>query len=199
MVHRAVVTAADRCWFDRKPVTGVARTIIDCAVLLDQEALDGLVDAAIGRGLTNYRKIRAAWERAGPVRGADRLKAALAPYTGGAEPGSEKEAHVLRVFSRWGLPAPVTQYKIRDENGRFLAKVDFAWPPWRFGLEYYGDEFHAPRAWARDDRRVAGIERMRWRIEESDRGDLRPSATRLRKMLLFVLLQPPLHAQDRAA
>jgi len=191
VVHHATVASADRCLFERMPVTGVARTVVDCAVLLDQAALDGLVDAAIGRGLTTYRKVRAAWERAGPVRGAGRLRASLAPYEAGARPGSEREAHVLRVLSRWGLPAPETQYVIRDANGRFLARVDFAWPDWRFGLEYYGDEFHPPRAWARDDRRLARIEAMQWRIEEADRGDFRPSAVRLRMCLLEVLGQPP--------
>ena len=200
VVHHATVVPADRCWFDRVPVTSVARTIVDCAVLLDQATLDGLVDAATGRGLTTYRKIKAAWNRAGPIRAADRLTAALSPYTGGAEPRSEKEAHVLRVLHSWGLPPPVTQFVIRDENGRFLAKVDFAWPAWRFGLEYKGDEFHSPRAWPRDDRRLARIEAIAWRIEESDRFDLRPSATRLRSLLTEVLGQPPLwgHPETQA-
>jgi hypothetical protein len=199
VVHHATVASADRCRFNRVPVTGVARTIVDCAILVDQAALDGLVDAAIGRGLTTYRKIRAAWARAGPVRAADRLTAALAPYTGGAEPRSEKEAHIVRVFHHWGLAPPVTQYVIRDENGRFLAKVDFAWPAWRFGLEYKGDEFHPPRAWARDDRRLARIEAIAWRIEESDRFDLRPSATRLRALLTSVLGRPPFPGKDAVA
>jgi hypothetical protein len=191
VVHHATVASADRCRFNGVATTSVARTIVDCAVLLDQETLDRLVDTAIGRNLTTYRKIKAAWTRAGPVRAADRLTAALAPYTGGAEPRSEKEAHVLRVLYTWGLPPPVTQYVIRDEDGRFLAKVDFAWPAWRFGLEYKGDEFHPPRAWARDDRRLARIEAIAWRIEESDRFDLRPSSTRLRTLLRGVLSQPP--------
>ena len=199
IVHHATVAPADRCWFDRVPTTGVARTIVDCAILLDQATLDGLVDAAIGRNLTTYRKIRAAWNRAGPVRAADRLTAALAPYTGGAEPRSEKEAHVLRVLHQWGLPPPVTQHVIRDENGRFLAKVDFAWAPWRLGLEYKGDEFHPPRAWARDDRRLARIEAVAWRIEESDRFDLRPSATRLRTLLTELLRHPPPFPPDDAS
>ena len=195
LVHHSTVAGADRCRFDRVPVTSVARTIVDCATLLGQATLEGLVDAAIGRGLTSYRKIMAAWSRAGPVRAADRLTAALAPYTGGAEPRSEKEAHVLRVFSTWGLPSPVTQYEIRDKNGRLLAKVDFAWPAWRLGLEYLGDEFHSPRAWARDDRRLARIVAVAWRIEESDRFDLRPSATRLRALLTDLLSQPPFSAE----
>jgi hypothetical protein len=198
VVHHATVASADRCRFDRVPVTGVARTIVDCASLVDQATLDGLVDAAIGRNLTSYRRIMAAWRRAGPVRAADRLTAALAPYTGGAEPRSEKEAHVLRVIQHWGLPPPVTQYEISDEDGRFLAKVDFAWPAWRFGLEYLGDEFHPPRAWGRDHRRLARIEAAAWRIEEVDRFDLRPSSARLRTLLTEVLGRPPLPADDGA-
>ena len=101
-----------------------------------------------------------------------------------------KEAHVLRLFHQWGLPAPQCQYVIRDENGRFLARVDFAWPAWRFGLEYLGDEFHPPRRWMFDDRRIGRIERVGWRIELADRGDTRPSSTRLRSQLTAVLLQP---------
>ena len=190
VVHHATVDSADRCRFQRVPTTRLGRTIIDCAPLLDQAALDGLVDAAIGRGLSRYGQIRAAQVRAGRVRGGDRLMAALAPYAGGARPRSEKEAHILRLFHSWGLPSPECQYVIRDERGRFVAKVDFGWVPWRFGLEYDGDEFHSPRRWAHDDRRQASIERLSWRIERADRGDLRPSATRLRTLLTGVLLRP---------
>lgn len=188
-VHHATVTAADRCRMQRLPATGVARTVLDCAAVLDQEALDAMVDAALGRNLTSYRRIRAAWDRAGKVRGGRGIEAAISPFAGSVRLGSEKEAHVLRLFHQWGLPAPVCQYEIRDENGRFLARVDFAWPAWRFGLEYLGDEPHAPRRWGRDDRRFRGLERVMWRIELADRGDVRPSSTRLRRLLIGVLGQ----------
>jgi hypothetical protein len=184
VIHHATVDSSDRCRFQRFPTTAVARTIVDCAALLDQAALDGL-DAAIGRGLCRYRQIRAARRHAGRVKGGDRLTAALGPYAGGARPRSEKEAHVLRLFHNWGLPPPECQYVIRDERGRFLAKVDFAWVPWRFGLEYDGDEFHSPRRWAHDDRRLARIEQTHWRIERADRHDTRP------------LVTPPEDAPDR--
>jgi hypothetical protein len=189
-VHHATVAAADRCRLERLPTTGVARTVLDCAALLDQEALDAMVDAALGRNLTTYRRIRAAWDRAGKVRGGRRIEAAISPFEGNVRMGSEKEAHVLRRFHEWGLPAPVCQYEIRDENGRFLARVDFGWPAWRFGLEYLGDEPHAPRRWGRDDRRLRRIEDVGWRIEQADRGDVRPSSTRLRALLVGVLGRP---------
>lgn len=79
---------------------------------------------------------------------------------------------------------------IRDERGRFVAKVDFGWPECRFGLEYLGDEYHSPRRWGHDDRRLDSVRALNWRIEESDRGDFRPSATRLPTLLRSVLRQP---------
>jgi hypothetical protein len=187
VVHHATVSTADRCRLERLPATGVARTIVDCAALLDQEALDVLVDAALGRNLATYRRVRAAFERAGRVRGGPLLEAAISPFSANVRLGSEKEAHVLRRFHQWGLPAPVCQYEIRDATGRFLARVDFAWPAWRFGLEYEGDEPHAPRRWGRDDRRLRRVEDVGWRIEQADRGDLRPSSTRLRALLVDAL------------
>jgi hypothetical protein len=171
------------------PTTGVARTIVDCAALLDQETLDDLVDAALGRNLTTYRRVRAAWERAGHVRGGRRLDAAISPFSGCIRLGSEKEARVLRRFHQWGVPPPVCQYRICDDYGRFLAQVDFAWPASLFALEYEGDEHHAPRRWGTDDRRLRRVEELGWRIEEADRGDMRPSAARLRTLLLDLLGQ----------
>jgi len=187
VVHHATVTAADRCRFDRLPVTGVARTIVDCAALVDQEALNLLVDAALGRNLTSYNRIRAAWERAGRVRGGRRLEVAIAPFSANVRLGSEKEAQALRRFHEWGVPPPVCQYNIRDDKGRFVARIDFAWPDHRFGLEYLGDEFHPPRRWAWDDRRFRAVEATGWRLDLGDRFDLRPSSTRLRDRLLGIL------------
>ena len=188
MVHHATVVAADRCRFDRLPVTGVARTIVDCAGVLDQQALNDLVDAALGRNLTSYRRITAAWERAGRVRGGRLLNEAISPFSGNTRLGSEKEARALRRFEEWGVPPPVCQYVIRDAKGRFLARVDFAWPERRFGLEYLGDEPHAPRRWGHDEQRLRAVEaEVGWRLELADRFDIRPSATRLRDLLMGVL------------
>ena len=190
VIHHATVSNADRCRVEQMPTTGVARTVVECAALLDQDALNGMVDAAFGRGLSTYGRVRAAWERAGRVRGGDLLDEALAPYTADVRLGSEKEAHVMRRLHQWGVPPPVRQYRIHDQNGRFLAQVDFAWPAWRFGLEYDGDEPHPPRRWALDDARLARLEALGWRIEQADRNDLRPSSTRLRALLFQVLCQP---------
>jgi hypothetical protein len=189
-VHHATIESADRCVVADLPATTVARTLIDCAAQLGPSALNRLVDAAVGRSLVSPGRLRAAQRRAGPILGSARLSAALEPYTAGADPGSVAESHVLRLFSSWGLPAPETQYVIRDGRGRFVARVDFAWPRWRLALEYDGDEAHPPRAWAADDRRQERMEDLGWRVERADRGDLRPSATRLRTLLTSLLTEP---------
>jgi very-short-patch-repair endonuclease len=100
------------------------------------------------------------------------------------------ESHVLRLLAAWGLPAPECQHVIRDGRGRFVAKVDFAWPRWRLVLEYDGDEVHTPRDWEADDDRQGRIEALGWRVERADRGDLRPSSSRLCALLTSLLTQP---------
>jgi hypothetical protein len=188
VVHHATVPSADRCRFGGLWITGVARTVVDCAGLFEQQALNDLVDAAIGRNLTSYRRVRAAWDRAGRIRGGRLLEAAIEPFSANVRLDSEKEALALRRFKEWGVPLPVCQYKIRDAKGRFLGRVDFAWPERRFGLEYLGDEPHAPRWWGDDERRLRAMESgVGWRFELADRFDMRPSSTRLRDLLLGVL------------
>jgi len=191
VVHHAQVGAPDRARADGIEATGVGRTLVDCAAVLGQPALNSLVDAAFGKGLCAYGRVMEAWRRAGRLRGGALLTAALAPYTGGAEPGSVKAAHVLRRIYDWGLPMPLCEYVIRDAHGGFVAQVDFIWLPWWLILEYDGDEFHGPRRWAVDDAVQAELEGLGYRVERADRFDLRPSSTRLHHRLSSVLSRPP--------
>jgi len=164
---------------------------VDCAAVLTQKGLNDLVDAAFGKGLCGFEATMNAWERAGHVRGGDRLEAALAPYTTGPRPGSVGAAHVLRKICEWGLPRPLCEYEIYDEHGEWIATVDFAWPAWRFLLEYDGRVAHGPRRLRLDAQRQVAIETIGWRLERADRFDARPSSTRLRDLLTPILGQPP--------
>jgi hypothetical protein len=74
VVHHARIDLADRGRFDGIEATTVARTIVDCAAVLGQGAVNGLVDAAFGKGLCAYPRVTEARRRAGPVRGGARLK-----------------------------------------------------------------------------------------------------------------------------
>jgi hypothetical protein len=129
IVHHARVGATDRGRCEGIDTITVGRTIVDCAAVLGQGALNSLVDAAIGRGLCSYGEAMDAWRRAGRVRGGALLEAALSPYSGGARPGSVKAAHVLRRICDWGLQKPLCEHEIRDAHGGFVARVDFIWLP----------------------------------------------------------------------
>jgi len=112
-------------------------------------------------------------------------------WVSGVRPGSPGEAKAFRCFQRWGLPLPERQYAIHDEDGNFVAQVDFTWPERKALLEYDGEEHHGPRRWKLDAEREARLGALGWTIERADRFDLRPSSTRLRRALAEIL-GPPL-------
>jgi hypothetical protein len=179
VVHHGVIDAVDRERYSGLNATALCRTLVDCAVVLDQKALNKLVDAAFGKRLCTYPAVLHAWERASPVRNGSRLEAALAPYALGARPVGVAASQVLRRICEWQLPMPVCEYEIRDQHGEWVATVDFAWPAWWFVLEYDGRENHGLRQRRFDRRRQAAVEALGYRVERADSDDLRPSSLRL--------------------
>jgi hypothetical protein len=153
VVHWARLDPADVCFVGGIPCTRSARTVVDCAGLLDYEALCEMVDRALCRRKVASRAM------------------------------SEAEMRLIRRLVEWGFPMPERQIKIFDYDGHLVGKVDCGWRDVRFGFEYEGGEYHGPRRWGADDRREDRIEALGWRIEPVDKFDLRPSSTRLRALL----------------
>jgi very-short-patch-repair endonuclease len=84
-----------------------------------------------------------------------------------------------------GLPAPVAQYVV-EHRGRFVARVDLAWPEFRLALEYDGLWHAEPGQFARDRQRLNGLTAAGWRVVFATAADLhRPAAllARLRTAL----------------
>ena len=48
------------------------------------------------------------------------------------------EMRTVFMLYRGGVPAPMPQYEIRDENGAVVARLDFAWPELGVWLEFDG-------------------------------------------------------------
>jgi very-short-patch-repair endonuclease len=61
-----------------------------------------------------------------------------------------------------GAPTPVPQYEVRDDNGRFLARVDLAYPQWRIALEYEGDHHRERAQFRRDIARLNALRQAGW-------------------------------------
>lgn len=74
-----------------------------------------------------------------------------------------------------GLPTPIPQYEIFDDDGVFLARVDFAWPELRVVAEADGEEKYIgdTRAiLAREKYRIDRLIELGWRVVRWSWGDL---------------------------
>ena len=76
-----------------------------------------------------------------------------------AESPMESRTRVLVV--RGGCPVPVCQYEVW-ERGRFVARLDMAWPEWKVALEYDGHDHAASDRRGRDADRHRELRRLGW-------------------------------------
>ncbi len=164
------------------PVTTPLRTALDlCRTRpLDDAVVD--LDRFLGGGSVDLAAVRSA---AAGLTGRDcrhvRSVAALADGLA----GSPQETRLRLLLARAGVPAPVAQFVIRD-GGRFIARVDFAWPQYRLALEYDG-AWHGDPAQFRADRvRLNGITSAGWRTVFATAADIRRPADLLGRLDRFL-------------
>ncbi|HWG98036.1 MAG TPA: DUF559 domain-containing protein [Pilimelia sp.] len=83
-----------------------------------------------------------------------------------AEPLSESpmETRLRLVVVEHGLPRPVAQHEVRDRQGRFVARVDLAYPRLRLALEYEGDHHRERRAFRHDLARLNALRAAGWTV-----------------------------------
>jgi hypothetical protein len=114
------------------------------------------LDRAENVGLVTQTSVRHTLERLGRQgrNGAGVLRGLLDLHEARlAEPESEMETRVFQILRRNGFPEPVPQYEIRD-RGRFVARVDAAYPELKIAIEYDSDLHHSGREkLARDNER----------------------------------------------
>ena len=83
------------------------------------------------------------------------------------------------LLHRSALPRPVAQHRVR-QAGRFVARLDFAWPAYRVGLEYEG-AWHTTRI-AEDRRRIEALQAAGWRVLFVTAADLHSPARLLARI-----------------
>ena len=183
-VHRSPLRPVDRRVVDGIPVTTVARAIVEVARTCSADALAELVDDACCQRLADAGAISRALARAGtPWRGGAAVEAALAVWVEGIEPGSPAEVRLLRQSLAWGFDGAVLQHEVRDGTGRFVARLDVAWPQRLVALEYDGLRHHGPRATTHDEARYAALGALGWRVDAVTKLDLLPGERRLLDLL----------------
>lgn len=148
-VHRSRrLGARDIRWRDGLPVTSVDRTLVDLGAVCPQPIVAEAVETAvIARRTTIDHLYGTVDDLAGSGRrGLSALRLSLDEWLlGDKPPDSALEPMLARALELHGLPPPVLQFEVRV-GGRFVARVDFAWPSRMVIVEVDGFHAHATAA-----------------------------------------------------
>jgi hypothetical protein len=141
-------------------LTSPIRTVFDCLRWLWRP--EGLVvaDCLAHLGLYSVDELRgyfASKKRLRNLRIGERLVDLIEPLT---ESPMETRTRVGLIDG--GLPHPTAQHEVHDRTGRFVGRLDFAYPEIKLGIEYDGAEHWKQRR--ADDRRRAAIRACGWEV-----------------------------------
>lgn len=165
LIHRSsLMSSNDVTHIRGLPVTSVDRTLLDLAAVVPLQRFEIALDSALGRGLTSTRRLASeigAQARGRP--GAAALRRAVVNYQ---HPPIESrlERRFLKLVRAAGLPVATAQHEIYAE-GKFVARVDFAYTELRLGIELDGYQWPSGwRRWARDLVRRNELTTLRWKV-----------------------------------
>lgn len=159
-------------------VTSPARTLLDVAGDVPDERSELLLWELCRRRRTAVEELADLLVRHPRARGARGLRSLLRDVPEGVgRAESPLEVVGLYALRRAGMPKPVVQHVIRDERGRFVARVDAAWPAARAVVEFDGAAYHdPPTRRRRDAERHDRLRRLGWRVHVLRAADLRDPA-----------------------
>ncbi|WP_369138804.1 DUF559 domain-containing protein [Modestobacter versicolor] len=167
--HRTLLAAGDVQRQDDVPVTTALRTAWDVAALEPLATAVAALDGMVRAGTVGLPELHALAEGGAGRRGVVRVRRAVPLVDPRAE--SPPESWVRVALRTAGL-APQPQYEVWA-GGRFLGRVDLAFPEARLAVEYEGAYHFAGTQIARDDVRLAGLVAAGWRVIRLSAADLR--------------------------
>jgi len=152
------------------PVTGINRTILDCAGVIGYQRTEKLAEAAIRKKLTSWLElieVLRTHSRQGR-NGCLTLRTLLDHRLGDQTvPLSEFSRLVSTLLVEAGLPKPTLEYRIVDNSGRHVLQADLAWPALKKAWELDGLEWHFGRDDVERDRRKRNrAKSLGWNIQE---------------------------------
>jgi very-short-patch-repair endonuclease len=177
VVHETTsLTNDDVAAVDGIPVATVEQTLLGLAAVVSHGVVEMALDRALRLDLTSRARLDEFVKRKG-ARGRDGvgvLRVLLElndPFAG--LPESAMETTLKRLLRRHGLPTPVFQYVIRDD-GRFIARVDAAYPDLRIAIEFDSYEHHTGKlAIVRDNDRRNVLKQLHWETVTFTAADIR--------------------------
>lgn len=175
-IHCSSVPDPETRMLDDLRVTSPGRTWIDLAGSLTPGALLAVTDQMLERKFPEDEFFRILARS--PGRRGLATARRIVPVADG-KAGSPMESVLRWLIHEAGLPRPVLQYVIRDAVGRFLARVDLAWPERRVVVEFDGNVHRDRRVFVEDLRRQNGIVLADWRVLRFSSADVlgRPKIT----------------------
>jgi predicted transcriptional regulator of viral defense system len=161
---------------DGIPVTTPERTLLDLAAVCGFRTVEMAFNRAEHEGLVTGDSVRGMLRRLARSgrRGVRKLRRVLDARAPGQRPTeSEMETRLLQILREDGLPEGISQYEIWHE-GRFVARVDRAYPEQRVALEYDSDQWHGSGLdHERDASRRRRLRAIDWEVVTTTRLDLR--------------------------
>lgn len=166
-LHRADLSGtADKGALGAIPVTSPTRTLIDLAAAVSKEDLELALDDALHRGVVNLERLRVRMTTLGSRGrcGLATLRALTAELGSTPRVPTKFERILAKVLSGPGWPEPEREYEVVD-GARLVARVDFAWPEAKVGVEADSFKWHSsPAAFRRDRERSNELTQRGWRL-----------------------------------
>jgi hypothetical protein len=135
-------------WITRRegiPVTDPVRLFVDLGAVEPLGVVAALLDRALGRRLVTVAAIRDARDavaRKGRA-GCGVIRPLLDERIDLPAPACVLEARMASLLRRHGLPTPEAERVVRARDGRFVGRVDFAYPALELAIEVDGYEAHS--------------------------------------------------------
>ncbi|MGY1832128.1 endonuclease domain-containing protein [Geodermatophilus sp. SYSU D01180] len=182
-VHRSAVDPGEIEVRDGIPLSTALRTCWDVAALEPLGTAVSALDAMVRAGAVSCQDLSASVCGGSGRWGVARVRRAVSLIDPRAESGPESRVRVALVTA--GL-APRPQFEVR-QGGRFIARVDLAFPEARLAVEYEGEHHFDGVQIVRDDERHARLIAAGWRVIRLSAADLRaldPVVQRVRAALI---------------
>ena len=152
-LHRSPAAKPDIGRMKGLQVSSVHRTLLDLGAVMEADAVEMALECALRRRHTSIGTLERLLIRCGGrgSRGVGTLREVLSRRPPGASPtASALETWAIQEMRRQSLPVPERQFVVND-LGRFIARVDLAFPRAHLAVEVDSRRHHADDPdWAHD-------------------------------------------------
>ena len=169
-VRQGSVDAADVVTVRGLRHTGPLRTACDVARWETTAEAVVLLDLALARGVVSLPDVRGRVAALPTGPGSRAARRAVELADGRAESPQESRTRVVLALAGLHL---VPQHDVRDDAGRWLARVDLALPELQIAVEYDGAWHDERGQFARDRRRLNRLTEAGWLVLHLTAADLR--------------------------